>query len=258
MKKIYFASDFHLGSDVGNDTSREREKRICRWLDAIKHDAEMIYLVGDVFDFWFEYKTVVPKGYIRLLGKLAELRDAGIPIEFFIGNHDMWMFRYFEDELDIPIHKKPIVREHYGKTFFIAHGDGLGPKDYKYKMLKKIFANPICQWLFERVHPNLGIGVANAWSNKSRKKNVGGIDENFLGKDKEWLVAYSERKMKTISADYFVFGHRHLTIDHTLSNGISRYINTGEWMKESSYAVFDGKEMKILFFENENGRIANR
>ncbi len=257
MKKIYFASDFHLGADVGTDSSKEREKRICRWLDTVKHDAAIIYLVGDVFDFWFEYSTVVPKGYVRLLGKLAELRDAGIPIEFFIGNHDMWMFRYFEEELDIPIHKKPIIREHYGKQFFIGHGDGLGPDDYKYKFLKKVFANPVCQWLFERVHPNLGIGIANAWSNSSRKKNAKSKEEEFLGEDKEWLIAYCERKIQEVKADFFVFGHRHLAIDHTLSNGSSRYINIGEWMKTNSYAVFDGQDVQIHFFENENGKLAN-
>lgn len=252
MKKIYFASDFHLGIDA-KLTSRERERQIVRWLDMIKKDAAAIYLIGDVFDFWFEYRTVVPKGYVRLFGKLAELRDANIPIYFFIGNHDMWMFRYFEEEFGIPIYRKPIIKDIQGKTFMIGHGDGLGPKDYKFKILKKIFANPICQWLFERIHPNLGVGVANYWSQRSRQ--VHPPIKRFYGPKKEWLVAYANRKLDSIDIDYFIFGHRHLTIDYTLKNGKARYINTGDWLYQNSYAVFDGTNIQIKFFENENGII---
>ena len=252
VKKIYFASDFHLGVDQ-KFTSEEREKQIVRWLEMIRHDAGEIYLVGDVFDFWFEYKTVVPKGYVRLFGKLAELRDDGIPIYFFIGNHDMWMFRYFEEEFGIPIYREPIVRELMGKTFFIAHGDGLGPGDHGYKFLKKIFSNKLCQWLFERLHPNFGIGLANYWSGKSREANE--EEENWLGDEKEWLLTYSNKKVDEIPADYFIFGHRHLPIDYTLKNKKSRYINLGDWKHHYSYAEFDGKDIQIKFFENENGHI---
>lgn len=246
--KIYFASDFHLGIDA-KFTSAERERQIVRWLDVIKADAAELYLVGDVFDFWFEYASVVPKGYVRLLGKLAELRDSGIAIYFFIGNHDMWMFRYFEEELGIPIYRKPIVRELYGKTFFIGHGDGLGPGDHGYKFLKKIFANPVCQWLFGWIHPNLGIGLANYWSQKSREQNK--IETEFYGPEKERLLAYANRKLDQQAADFYVFGHRHLPIDYTLKDGKSRYINLGEWMNYNSYAVFDGENVEIKFFENE-------
>ncbi len=246
--KIFFASDFHLGIDA-RLTSTERERQIVRWLDQIKTEAAEIYLVGDVFDFWFEYATVVPKGYVRLLGKLAELRDAGIPIYFFIGNHDMWMFRYFEEELGIPIYRKPIVRELLGKTFFIGHGDGLGPGDHGYKFLKKVFANRFCQWLFARLHPNFGIGLANFWSGRSRHANRG--EEKYLGDDKEWLLLYANRKLDEQPADFYIFGHRHLPLDCTLKNGHSRYINLGEWMHFNSYAVFDGKDLEIKFFENE-------
>ncbi len=251
-QNIYFASDFHLGVDARR-SSRERERQIVRWLDEIKADAAAIYLVGDVFDFWFEYKRVVPKGYVRLLGKLAELRDAGIPIYFFIGNHDMWMFRYFEEEMGIPIYRRPVLREHGGKVFFIGHGDGLGPGDYGYKFIKKVFANPFCQWLFERLHPNFGIRLANFFSGKSREANHEPPD--FLGEDQEWLIAYANEQLDRLEVDYFVFGHRHLPIDHTLKNGRSRYINLGEWMTFNSYAVFDGETMEIKFFENEEGRV---
>lgn len=251
-KKIYFASDFHLGIDA-KLTSQEREKKIVRWLDFIQHDAHEIYLVGDVFDFWFEYRSVVPKGYVRLFGKLAELRDKGISIFFFIGNHDMWMFRYFETEFDIPIIREPIVKEWNGKKFFIGHGDGLGPGDYGYKFIKKVFANKICQFLFEWIHPNLGVGLANFWSQKSRA--VSPADLKFLGEENEWLLQFCFEKNKTLDVDYFIFGHRHLPIDYTLKNGTSRYINIGEWMHACSYAVFDGDDVKIHFFENEKGEV---
>ncbi len=244
MSKIYFASDFHLMRHT-----RERENRIVRWLDHIAADAEAIYLVGDLFDFWFEYKEAIPKGYVRFLGKLAELRDRGIPIYFFKGNHDMWMFRYFETEFDIPIYSKPIEREIKGKKFFIGHGDGLGPDDYGYKFLKKIFSNRFFQWCFARLHPNFGIGLANFWSNRSREHQPAA--QKWLGQDKEWLYLYANRKSETVDADYFVFGHRHLPIDTILKNGHSRYINLGEWMSYNSYAVFDGEKMEVKFFENE-------
>lgn len=253
IKKTYFASDFHLGASA-KETSSVRERRIVRWLEMIKKDAAAIYLVGDVFDFWFEYKTVVPKGYIRLLGKLAELRDIGIPIYFFTGNHDMWMFDYFEKELDIPTYRAPIVREINGKTFFIGHGDGLGPGDTGYKFLKKIFNHPFNKWLFARLHPNFGIGLADYWSNRSRDSQP---EENyFLGEENEWLIAYANRKLETINADFFVFGHRHLPIDYTLKNGKSRYINMGDWLNHYSYAVFDGNDMQVQFFET-GGRVFN-
>ena len=251
-KKIYFASDFHLGVDA-KLTSQEREKKIVRWLDFIQHDAHEIYLVGDVFDFWFEYRSVIPKGYVRLFGKLAELRDQGIPIFFFTGNHDMWMFRYFETEFGIPIIREPIVKEWNGRNFFIGHGDGLGPGDYGYKFIKKVFANKICQFLFGMIHPNLGVGLANFWSQKSRAVSPAVL--KFLGEKKEWLVQFCDDKVEELGVDYFIFGHRHLPIDYTLNNGTSRYINIGEWMHACSYGVFDGKDVTIQFFENEEGEV---
>lgn len=251
-KKIYFASDFHLGVDA-KFSSKERELQIIRWLEEIKEDAEAIYLVGDLFDFWFEYNSVIPKGYVRFLAKLASLRDSGIPIYVFTGNHDMWMFNYFEEELGIPVFRSPITKTFHGKTFFIGHGDGLGPGDYGYKFLKKIFANPICQWLFARIHPNFGFGLANFWSNKSRDANK--AETQFLGEEKEWLLIYANEQLEKKAVDFFIFGHRHLPIDYTLKNNKSRYINLGEWMNYNSYAVFDGQELRIKFFENDDGKV---
>ncbi|MEO1436298.1 MAG: UDP-2,3-diacylglucosamine diphosphatase [Bacteroidota bacterium] len=248
MKKVYFASDFHLG--VPNQAeSREREKRIIRWMDQIETETSQLYLVGDVFDFWFEYRKAVPKGYVRLLGKLAEWADGGIPIDYFTGNHDLWMFRYFEEELGIPTHRAPIMRKHGEKTFLIGHGDGLGPGDFGYKRLKKVFTNKWCQKMFGSLHPNIGIQLASFYSGKSREQNEKEPD-HFLGKDKEWLYQYAEKKLqRQPDIDYFIFGHRHLPLDLTLSNQRSRYLNLGEWINFNSFAVYDGQEIELQFFE---------
>jgi UDP-2,3-diacylglucosamine hydrolase len=250
MKKVYFASDFHLGVDA-RLSSTERERQIIRWLDRVREDAAALYLVGDLFDFWFEYRKVIPKGYIRLLGKLAELSDAGLPVHLFTGNHDMWIFTYFEEELGIPTHRQPITAEWYGKSFYIGHGDGLGPGDHGYKMIKKIFANKICQRLFAAIPPSIGIGMADYWSKRSRSTNPS--SPRFLGPEKEWLVQFAEGELRKRYFDYFIFGHRHLPIDYLLSNQKSRYINLGEWLNYNSYAVFDGNELHLRFFENDAG-----
>ncbi|MGI8892909.1 MAG: UDP-2,3-diacylglucosamine diphosphatase [Bacteroidia bacterium] len=244
-KKIYFASDFHLGSP-DEEQSRKREKLIVRWLDEIKRDAEELYLMGDVFDFWFEYKTVVPRGYVRLLGKLAELSDAGIKIHYFTGNHDMWVFDYLPKEIGATLYRKPVQREINGKKFYLAHGDGLGPGDKGYKFIKKVFTNKFSQWLFARLHPNLGIGMANYWSRKSRVATQL-EEEQFLGDDKEWLVMYSKEILAGEHFDYLIFGHRHLPLDIKINS--SRYINLGDWFRYNSYAVFDGVELELKYYE---------
>lgn len=245
--KIYFASDFHLGT-FPREESRQRERRIVAWLDHIQHDAAELYLMGDVFDFWFEYATVVPKGYVRFLGKLAELADAGVKITLFKGNHDMWMFGYLRDELGARIISNELVIERAGKSFYLHHGDGLGPGDRRYKRLKKIFRSPLCQWLFARLHPNLGIGIAQRWSANSRLAN--GRKEQLLDKDREWLVNYANEVLAEQHYDYFVFGHRHLPLDIELAPG-SRYVNLGEWVNFDSYAVFDGTTLHLRYWKAE-------
>jgi UDP-2,3-diacylglucosamine hydrolase len=245
-KKVYFASDFHLG--VPNATaSLLREKKIVRWLEYIRPTAEAIFLVGDIFDFWFEYKQSIPKGYIRLQGKLAELTDAGIPVIFFSGNHDMWMFDYFTKELDIPIFRQPKQFLIGQSKFMIGHGDGLGPGDHTYKLLKKIFASKLCQWLFARVHPNTGIAIANAWSRRSRIASNAKGEEKFMG-DAEWLYTYAKETEAREHHDFYVFGHRHLPLILQV-NSISRYINLGEWINYCTYACFDKGTMELLTFE---------
>lgn len=252
-KAIYFLSDFHLGTD-GQLSSLEREKKLVRFFDAIEHDAKKIYLLGDVFDYWFEYQRAIPKGFVRILGKIANMRDSGIEIEFFIGNHDMWMFRYFEDEFNIPIHRKPLSVILQGKKFLLAHGDGLGPGDKKYKMIKKVFSNKFLQKLYGAIHPNLGLRLMRKFSSKSREYNS---DEemNFLGPEKEWLVQFSESYVEETYVDYFVFGHRHLPIAYKLSNGTSEYVNLGDWLSHYSYGKLQKGNLELLFFENENGKI---
>ena len=240
--KIYFASDFHLGVP-SYEKSREREALIVRWLDEIKVDAKELFLVGDLFDFWFEYKHVVPKGYIRFLGKLADLKDSGVKIHIFIGNHDMWMFDYLEKELDLKIYRDTAEFEFSEKKFLIGHGDGLGPGDHGYKFIKKVFANKLCQWMFARLHPNFGIGLANFWSKKSRDSQDHEA-EKYLGDDDEWLFQYCLEEQKKDSRDFYVFGHRHLPLDKDLP-GNAKYINLGEWIYHKTYGVFDGDKFEV-------------
>ncbi|SJZ62145.1 UDP-2,3-diacylglucosamine diphosphatase [Sediminibacterium ginsengisoli] len=245
-KKIYFLSDFHLGAPDAA-SSLVREKKVVAFLESIRHDAEEIFIVGDIFDFWYEYRKVVPKGYVRLLGKLADLSDSGIRIHVFIGNHDMWMRGYFEEEMNIPVYYEPKEFQWNGKQFLIGHGDGLGPGDHGYKFLKKIFRNPLCQWLFGQLHPTWGIGLANYFSRKSREK-TGNADAHFLGAENEWLIVYSREVLETKHYDYFVFGHRHYPIDYRLSD-TSRYINLGDWIRNFTYATFDGSDMQLHKWE---------
>ncbi len=244
-KKIYFASDFHLGAP-NEEQSKARERRVIDWLDMASKDASDVFLVGDVFDFWFEYKHSIPKGFARLQGKIAQLTDNGIRVHFFIGNHDMWAFNYFEEELGVKMYRDNTEFEFDGKKFLIGHGDGYGPGDYGYKFIKKVFANPICQWLFGWIHPNIGIGLANFWSGRSRSANSGS-DEKFLGEENEWLAIYAKEVLQKKHFDYFIFGHRHLPLDLKVGE-LSRYINLGEWINYNSYAMFDGLDLKLEVF----------
>jgi len=242
---IYFASDFHLG--IPNHTeSLVREKLIVSWLDEVSKDATDIFILGDIFDFWFEYKYVVPKGYVRLLGKLAELTDRGIHITVFKGNHDMWMFGYFEQELNIPVIEDAFEFERNGKLFFLHHGDGLGPGDKGYKLLKKIFRNPLCIWLFGMLPPRWGMGLANYLSSKSRLANK--TKDSVYDANSEWLLQFCVEVVKTTPYDYMIFGHRHLPLDIKI-NEKSRYINLGEWVNHFTYAAFDGKDLATKTFE---------
>jgi len=241
-KKIYFASDNHLGAPT-LEASRPREKKFVAWLDEVKHDAAAIFLLGDLFDFWFEYKTVIPKGFTRTLGKLAEIADSGIPIHYFVGNHDLWMNGYFEEELGIPVYHKPQEFKLGERDFFIGHGDGLGPGDKGYKRLKKVFKSPFFNWLFRWGHPDIGMRIAQYFSVKN-KLISGDDDATFLGEDNEWLAVYSKKKLEEKHRDYFVFGHRHLPLEIPL-NETSKYINLGDWITYFTYGEFDGASFTL-------------
>lgn len=241
-KKIYFASDNHLGAPT-QEQSRPRERKFVAWLDDIKQDAAAIFLMGDLFDFWFEYKTVVPKGFTRTLGKLAEISDSGIPIYYFVGNHDLWMNGYFEAELNIPVYHQPKEFTFNNKIFLIGHGDGLGPGDKGYKRMKKVFTNPFSKWLFRWLHPDLGVKLAQYMSVKN-KLISGDEDAKFLGDENEWLVQYCKKKQEEKHRDYYVFGHRHLPLNIAL-NETSKYINLGDWISYYTYGVFDGETLEL-------------
>jgi len=244
--KLYFASDIHLGAG-SYASSREREDRFVRWLDVIKTDAAEVFIMGDLFDFWFEYRYVVPKGHVRLLGKLAEFADRGIPVHIFTGNHDVWMFDYFTEEFGAHIHRHAIKVEWAQKRFMIGHGDGLGPGDKGYKFIKAIFHNPLAQRLFAALHPFWGVKLAHYFSRKSRE-STGDKDSRYLGDDKEFLVRYCHEVLRHEHIDYFIFGHRHMVLDKQVG-AHSRYINLGEWFKGCHYAKFDGEQLSLHRFE---------
>ncbi|MBI3234308.1 MAG: UDP-2,3-diacylglucosamine diphosphatase [Bacteroidetes bacterium] len=244
---IYFASDFHLGIP-NHANSLVREKLILKWLCEIEGNVTHLFLVGDLFDYWFEYKSVVPRGYTRLLGKLAELTDKGVVLYIFSGNHDVWMFDYFQKELNAIVCHEPIELTFDNKQFYIAHGDGLGPFDHGYKLIKKIFRNKTCQWLYRQLHPDLGYKMATFFSKSSRNKNYEN-DKKFLGEEKEWLVIHSKEILMTKKINYFIYGHRHLPMEIKL-NEDSVCINLGDWISHFTYAVFDGKQLHLRKFKH--------
>lgn len=241
-KKIFFASDQHFGAPT-KEASKPRELKFLKWLDEIKDEAEAIFLLGDLFDFWFEYKRAVPKGFVRVLGKLAEFADEGIQIHFFVGNHDLWMSDYFETELGIPVHYEPKEFTFNNKVFLIGHGDGLGPGDKGYKRMKKVFTNPVAKWFYRWLHPDIGIKIASYLSVKN-KLISGAEDVKFLGEENEWLIQYCRRKLNKKHYDFFLFGHRHLPMEIEVSE-TSKYVNTGDWISHFTYAEFQGDKLLL-------------
>ncbi|AFR35637.1 UDP-2,3-diacylglucosamine diphosphatase [Riemerella anatipestifer] len=246
-KKIYFASDQHFGAPTP-EASKLREQKFVQWLEDIRHDAQVLFLMGDLFDFWHEWQFVVPRGFVRVLGKLAELKDQGIDLYFFVGNHDLWMKDYFEKELGIPVFFEKRYATINGKRFLLAHGDGLGPGDKGYKRMKKVFTNPLAQWLFKWLHPDISMRLALYLSQKN-KMISGEEDKEFLGEDREFLIRYSKEKLKAEHIDYFVFGHRHLPMILEVGAGAS-YVNLGDWISYYSYGVFDGSQFQLKYLGN--------
>lgn len=242
MKNVYFLSDAHLGS-WAIPHGRMQERRLVRFLDSIKHKAAAIYLLGDMFDFWNEYRYVVPKGYTRFLGKLSELTDMGVEVHFFTGNHDLWTYGYLEEECGLIVHHKPQTVEIYDKVFFLAHGDGLGDPDKKFKFLKAMFHNRTCQRLLNAIHPRWGLSLGLNWAKHSRLKRADGKEEPYMGEKKEFLVRFAKQYMRSHKdIDYFMFGHRHIELDLMLSKK-TRLMILGDWIWQFTYAVFDGEHM---------------
>lgn len=253
--KIYFISDIHLGL-YPEEKSREREKLVVEWLDEIKEDASELYLMGDIFDFWHEYKHVVPKGFVRFLGKLSELADKGIKLCFFSGNHDIWAYGYFEHEFNAEIHHKPLIKNMNGLRFFLAHGDGLGPGDFGYKLLKSIFRNKVLQFLFSRLHPNFALWLGKSWSKKSRYSK-GIVAEEFAGETGELQIVFSKNELKTTHYDFFIFGHRHIPWDIQLGDE-ARVINLGDWIYSFTYGVLDDSEFTLKQYKGNGSGIIRK
>lgn len=241
-KKVYFVSDLHLGAPALGD-NRERELLFVDWLKSIRNDASMLFLLGDFFDFWFEYKKVVPKGYVRSLGALAELSDSGIPVHFFTGNHDIWAFDYLSKELGLIVHTDTLSVDLNGKKFFLAHGDDLGKKDFGYQIIKKFFHNRLAQWAFAKIHPDLSFRLANYWTKQSRLSYKNG-DSGFKGLEFEEQYHFSKSILKKEHFDYFVFGHRHIALNEEIASG-TRMIILGDWIRKFTFGVWDGKEFSI-------------
>ncbi len=229
--KAYFASDFHLGAP-NRELSLERERRIIAWLDFIMPNAQQVFLLGDIFDFWYEWKRAVPKGFVRFLAKLAELVESGTKLYFFTGNHDIWAYHYLADEIGAEIIRQPQLFEIQGKILYLGHGDGLGHHDRKYKIMKAFFTNRLLQWMFSNMlHPNFALWLGSKWS---LSRNAYDRTPEFHG-EKEWLVEHIREIMPKVNADYYIFGHRHCAVEYPLDNNVT-YINTGVWFKSSPYA----------------------
>ena len=248
MKNVYFLSDAHLGS-WAIDHGRMHERRLVRFLDSIKHKAAAVYLLGDMFDFWYEHKYTVPKGYTRFLGKLSELTDMGVEVHFFTGNHDIWAYSYLEEECGVIMHRKPITTDIYGKVFYLAHGDGLGDPDIKFKLLRRMFHNTICQRLFSAIHPRWSMWLGLTWAKHSRMKRKNGEEPPYMGENKEHLVLYAKQYMKShANVDVFIFGHRHIELDLNLSKNV-RMMILGDWISQFTYVVFDGDHLLLEEYE---------
>lgn len=245
-KKIYFVSDVHLGAPAFKN-NRERELRFARWLDTIKKDVEELYLMGDIFDFWFEYKKVVPRGFTRILGRIADIADSGIPVYFFPGNHDLWVFDYLPTELGVTVYRKEIVKELKGKKFLLAHGDGLDASDKGYNRLKKIFTSKTAQWWFSRLHPNFAMYIAHKWSASSRISKMDLVE--YFDTNTDGIYKFAENFVKEEPVDYCIFGHRHVMVDEKI-NEKTRFINLGDWIKSFSYGVFDGENFELKSFKD--------
>lgn len=266
--KIYFLSDVHLGASyhkkhfgqpgyqsISHESKNnplfvehEIERKLCRWFDSVRKDAKIIYLLGDIFDYWFEYKNVIPRGFTRVLGKISELTDEGIEIHFFIGNHDIWITDYLQNECGLITHTKPLIIEHDGKKFFLSHGDGLGDESKSFRIIRRIFHSKKLRIPFAAIHPRWTVGFAHAWAKHSRET---GEMLDYLGEDKEYLIRYSKKQLEqTPEINFFIFGHRHILLDLPISTTCQTII-LGDWINFYSYGVWDGNNFMLETFDDK-------
>lgn len=250
MKNIYFISDAHLGS-LATENGREQERLLVAFLDSIKDKAQAVYMLGDMFDFWYEYRHVVPKGFSRFLGKLSELTDSGVEVHYFLGNHDIWAYSYLQDECGVVLHKTPVTTVINGKTFFLAHGEGLGETSRGFRFIQSVFHNKTCQILFSALHPRWGMSFGLNWAKHSRLKREDGRERPYMGEDKEYLVLWTKEHMAHhADIDYYIFGHRHIELDLMLSKSVRMFI-LGDWISQFTYAVYDGKDISLQTYQRE-------
>ena len=235
-QKTYFFSDAHLGLGSRED-DRQREMRLVRFLSSVQRDAAQIFIVGDLFDYWFEYRSVVPKNYFRLFTKLSELTEQNIRLVFIAGNHDFWVKDYFSNELGMDVHRNPLDVTISGKRFLLHHGDGLLKDDLGYKILKKILRNRINIFLFSLLHPDLSGWIAR-WSSHTSRQYTSKRTYEGSG-----MLEFATRMIKTEGFDFVVMGHNHVSSYHSIDGGA--YVNLGDWIDENTYAVFDGKNIKL-------------
>ena len=245
MKNVYFLADAHLGS-LAIPHQRMQERRLVRFLDSIKTKAAAVYLLGDMFDYWYEYRYVVPKGFTRFLGKLSELTDMGVEVHYFTGNHDIWTYGYLEQECGVILHRQPLTVEIYGRVFYLAHGDGLGDPNRKFQFLRWVFHNRTCQRLFSTLHPRWSMQFGLQWAKRSRLKRLDGKEPPYMGEDQEHLVLYTKEYLETHpNIDVFIYGHRHIELDLILRKDGARMMILGDWIWQFTYAVFDGEHLLL-------------
>ncbi|MBR4229124.1 MAG: UDP-2,3-diacylglucosamine diphosphatase [Bacteroidales bacterium] len=251
MAEVVFISDAHLGS--GTD-SLKREQELCVFLDSLKERCSKLFLLGDIFDFWFTYRHLVPRGHVRLLGKLAELADSKVELHFFIGNHDMWLFDYLEKEMGAVMHNDPEVMEIGGRRFLIGHGDGQGHLDKNYDFLRRVFRSRLNQRLFALLPASLTFPIARRWSDTNKDKHARQNTLHYLGDDREGIVVYCRQRLEKEHFDYCVFGHRHTPLVMQLTEKCT-YVNTGDWLFNRNYAVFNPTDNTIKLYDLQKGEI---
>ena len=241
---VYFISDAHLGCRA-IEHQRTQQRRLTRFLDQIKDKAEAVYMLGDMFDFWFEYRQVVPRGFTRFLGKVSELTDSGVEVHWFVGKHDMWMTDYLECECGVTIHREPCLVEIYGKEFYLSHGHhvDIAPGDWRTRLMFRMFESTFVRRMATLIHPDLFVDFGLNWARHSRMRHMAQGEEPYKGEHDERMVTFAKQYLATHpSVNYFLFGHRHIELDLMLTHEC-RLLILGEWYSHFTYVSFDGSTL---------------